>query len=555
MYQFWNDVIAPVIEAAGARRIVEVGALRGENTVQMLERLGPDAELHVIDPLPEFDPREHEARFAGRYVFHRDLSVNVLGHLPPMDMALIDGDHNWYTVHTELRLLAHVSRVAGTPFPVAILHDVCWPYGRRDLYYDPATIPEEHRQPWSRAGIRRGQSELARGGGGLNAQLANAQHEGGPRNGVMTALEDFVAQHDQPLRVIVLPIYFGLAIVAEVSLLRARPALADVLDRLESPAGKDMLLRLGEDIRLDAALFEQILLRQRDGLVAGLRHRYLDTVKSAIVNDHHLETEVRLHHVLERTQRGGKANGNVMADPARHATELVRWIEEQHQPGDVPAGPGFAPGGRFGLDHLHGQLDAVWAAGVRGDVAVCGAGQGGSTLLVAAFLDAHEENPRPAHQRQLWVLDRFRRSEGGADLNLVRDRLHRFGLLGRRVRLLRGLPAATASKLADRQLALLVLGPALAADVDAVLDQLYPRLSDGGVVVVEGEPRLVDAVERYRSRRGITAPLGRDASGGLAWTRQAAPGTPAAPGVWLARAPATPRWWGGYASRGPTSPC
>ena len=49
----------------------------------MLERLGPDVEFHVIDPLPDFDPAEHEARFAGRYFFHRDLSVNVLGELPP----------------------------------------------------------------------------------------------------------------------------------------------------------------------------------------------------------------------------------------------------------------------------------------------------------------------------------------------------------------------------------------------------------------------------------------------------------------------------------------
>ena len=72
----------------------------------MLDRLGPEAELHVIDPVPDFDPDEHETQFAGQYVFHRDLSLNVLGDLPPMDAALIDGDHNWYTVYNELRLLA-----------------------------------------------------------------------------------------------------------------------------------------------------------------------------------------------------------------------------------------------------------------------------------------------------------------------------------------------------------------------------------------------------------------------------------------------------------------
>jgi cephalosporin hydroxylase/GT2 family glycosyltransferase len=538
MYQFWNDVVAPVIEAAGARRIVEVGALRGENTEQMLERLGPDVELHVIDPLPDFDPKEHEARFAGRYLFHRDLSVNVLGHLPCMDVALIDGDHNWYTVHTELQLLAQVSRAAGAPLPVAILHDVGWPYGRRDLYYDPATIPEQHRQPWSREGIRQGRSELVPGGGGLNAQLANADHEGGPGNGVMTAVEDFVSEHDRPLRVVVLPIYFGLAIVVEEEMLRARPALAEALDRLEGPAGKDMLLRLGEEIRLDGALFDQILLRQRDGLIADLRRRYLDTVKSAIVNDLHVETEARLHYVLERSRKGGEPNESVMADPARHATELVQRIEAQHRTGRDPddeplAGRGFARTGRLGLDHLHRHLEAVRAGHVRGDMAIGGAEHGGSTLLVAAFLEAHEEDPRPAHQSRLWILGRFRPSGGGTDLNLVRDRLHRFGLFGPRVRLLQGDPVASASELADRRLALVLLGADLGDDdVDRVLDRLYPRLSEGGVVVVEGGDRaLIDGVERYRSARGVSAPVERDASGGLAWTKREPAGEPVASGT------------------------
>src|SRR5262245_7489636 len=98
MFPLWEVAIAPVIEAIGAKRVVEIGALRGENTAQILDALGPDAELHVIDPVPDFDPAEHEQRFAGRYVFHRDLSVNVLSNLPAMDAALIDGDHNWYTV-------------------------------------------------------------------------------------------------------------------------------------------------------------------------------------------------------------------------------------------------------------------------------------------------------------------------------------------------------------------------------------------------------------------------------------------------------------------------
>jgi len=192
MYPFWNKIVEPVLQAAGARRVVEIGALRGDTTVRLLELLGPESELHVIDPVPIFDPTEHARRFPGRYVFHRDISHNVLPDLPPADAALIDGDHNWFTVYHELRMLRETAGKSGTPMPLLIMHDVCWPYGRRDLYYAPERIPEEFRQSHDTRGILPGRKELVQDGG-LNQQLENAVEEGGPRNGVMTALDVFVA--------------------------------------------------------------------------------------------------------------------------------------------------------------------------------------------------------------------------------------------------------------------------------------------------------------------------------------------------------------------------
>ncbi len=103
MFPLWDDVIAPVIDAAGARRVVEIGALRGETTARMLKRLGSECELHVIDPVPQFDPAEHERAFPGRYHFHLGTSLDVLPDLPPADVVLVDGDHNWYTVYNELQ--------------------------------------------------------------------------------------------------------------------------------------------------------------------------------------------------------------------------------------------------------------------------------------------------------------------------------------------------------------------------------------------------------------------------------------------------------------------
>jgi len=205
MFPLWEVAIAPVLAAGQSRRVVEIGAERGDTTTLILDLLGPDAELHIIDPVPAFDPSEHEKAFAGRYHFHRQISHDVLPGLPPMDAALVDGDHNWFTVYHELKMLSEVSRSAGQPLPLIFVHDVGWPYGRRDLYYNPEQVPEEFRQPWARGGMRPGLATLQKQGG-VNPTMCNAKVEGGPRNGVMTAVDDFIAEHDRPVRLVVIPI-------------------------------------------------------------------------------------------------------------------------------------------------------------------------------------------------------------------------------------------------------------------------------------------------------------------------------------------------------------
>ena len=106
MFPFWEVVIAPALDAFGAKRVVEIGALRGETTVLMLERLGPDAELHVIDPVPAFDP--DRARGEVPRPLHLPPRHQPQRAAPPRrrwTSALVDGDHNWYTVYNELKML------------------------------------------------------------------------------------------------------------------------------------------------------------------------------------------------------------------------------------------------------------------------------------------------------------------------------------------------------------------------------------------------------------------------------------------------------------------
>ena len=537
MFPYWDIAIAPVLEASEVQRLVEIGALRGDNTRQIIERLGPGAELHVVDPAPDFDPTEHEQAFAGQYVFHHGLSLDVLRGLPPMDAVLIDGDHNWYTVINELRQIRDVARAAGAELPVLILHDVGWPYGRRDLYYAPETIPAEHRQPHRKAGMRVGNPGLARAGG-MSAGHWNAEREGGPRNGVMTALEDFLAEHDEPTRTVVLPPYFGLAIVAAESRLGRQPALTAVLDHLESAEGRLALLELGEELRVRAVAHNHTLLGQRDRRIQGLARRYLDGAIKTITKEYYREDDSRLLHLLD-VARGGDVNWDVVRDPVRYGT-LNATVDGARRVGEPTATetqlglPVPATGGSLMVRAFEQALEDVRADGIPGDVFVCGAGGGASALFARAHLVAHELT-----DRQLWVADPFR-ADTGTDLNMLRDRFHRLDLLDPQVRFLQGDPRATLPAAPPGPIATLVFGSSDPDVVQAGFDHLYPRLAEGGLVVVEDatDPAVRQVVEEFRRAHGLTETISGIGPTGTTWRKgQASSSVIATPTTGLFHAP------------------
>ena len=154
MSSFWDLVICGLLEAVLSRRVVEIGVQTGLVTAKLLaycEARG--AVLHAIDPQPQLDIGEWSERYGDRLVFHRARSLDVLADIPGADVVLIDGDHNWYTVYHELATLEKTAASDGNAPPLVVLHDVDWPYGRRDMYYTPETIPAAHRQPHRRAGL------------------------------------------------------------------------------------------------------------------------------------------------------------------------------------------------------------------------------------------------------------------------------------------------------------------------------------------------------------------------------------------------------------------
>jgi hypothetical protein len=271
MHPFWEAVVRPLLDAADARTVVEIGAERGLTTSRLLGWAAQrDTTVHAIDPRPQFDVGRWELEYGDRFRMHRASSLDALGAIEGIDAALVDGDHNWFTVSAELRLLADGAARDGAPMPLVCAHDAGWPYGRRDMYYDPEAIPVEHRHDAARAGIAPGRSEL---GPGINAGLWNATREGGARNGVLTAIEDFVAERSETYELVVLEGWHGLAVLCSEARLAAAPQLRAQLERLRSPEFLREWLRSVELARVAATTrtgraqaAEREALRRADGL-------------------------------------------------------------------------------------------------------------------------------------------------------------------------------------------------------------------------------------------------------------------------------------------------
>jgi GT2 family glycosyltransferase/glycosyltransferase involved in cell wall biosynthesis len=300
MNRFWDPVIEPVLRAAKPRVIVEIGAEAGATTTHLLAYAAEvGAVVHVIEPVPRFDPTQFELDYGEHFVMHRALSLNALPRIEAPDVVLIDGDHNWYTVYHELESLQKLADAARKPLPVVILHDTGWPYARRDLYYDPGTIPVAFRQPHRRAGIVPGSAELVESGG-LNAHLENASYEGTPRNGVLTALEDFVDASPHKFEVASLPGLNGLSVVVDARRAPARSALSTSIKRLRSKAFLEEWLATLEEHRVQAQI--RLAAARHGADAASGRAAELESERAR------LETEIaKLETEVERLARERRA--------------------------------------------------------------------------------------------------------------------------------------------------------------------------------------------------------------------------------------------------------
>ena len=203
------EIMFPVLEAAGVRSLAEIGAYAGVLTAALLEWAEPaGARVIAVDPSPQAEllalARERE-----QLQLEQATSVEAIPAMDLPDAFIIDGDHNYFTVSEELRLIADRVAATSAAMPLLLFHDVCWPHARRDTYYAPDRIPEDYLSTMAE-GVGIFPDEPGITWGGLPYKYAQ-QHEGGDRNGVLTAVEDFVSERRE-LELAIVPIFFGFGV-------------------------------------------------------------------------------------------------------------------------------------------------------------------------------------------------------------------------------------------------------------------------------------------------------------------------------------------------------
>lgn len=211
----FESIIFPVLEFIKPKRIGEIGAAEGGHTQLLYEFLKRhQGTLVTIDPFPRGSFLQWVAERSDHIQHIQDFSFAGIPQAGDVDAWFVDGDHNWYVVYHELTLIHQLGQQSQKPLLI-FMHDVGWPCGRRDMYYDPQRIPKEYLQPHALAEQGISLQNPVPLTGFLKGPYW-ALHEGGPRNGVLTAAEDFMKSHPGCYHWVFIPAMLGLGILIDV---------------------------------------------------------------------------------------------------------------------------------------------------------------------------------------------------------------------------------------------------------------------------------------------------------------------------------------------------
>lgn len=228
--------------------VIEVGVESGGVSSAYVE-LGA-TNVYCVEPKPTEDLRLTLSSDSMHLV--EMYSPAALTELPIADLYVLDGDHNYAVVRQEVMWI-----LQNAPGAVVVMHDLLWPCGRRDAYYEPSPLEGLDKHASGHEGPTVWHDHVTPAGFvGLGAYTWS-EHAGGERNGVLTAVEDAIRESDDAWRLAVVPAVFGMGV-----LLRERSEQDSQLLCALRPYTTSRLLASLENNRI--ALYTRILQLQYD---------------------------------------------------------------------------------------------------------------------------------------------------------------------------------------------------------------------------------------------------------------------------------------------------
>lgn len=112
-----------------------------------------------------------------------DNILEALSTLNDYDAIFLNDDPNWFTVFNELKLI----KLNNHEFPLVFVCHNRFPHKRRDAYINPDIIPKEFLQKYSK--------DFSYNNIIISDDYYHAIDENTPKNGVLTAIEDFIHEN------------------------------------------------------------------------------------------------------------------------------------------------------------------------------------------------------------------------------------------------------------------------------------------------------------------------------------------------------------------------
>jgi O-methyltransferase len=257
---------------------------------------------------------------------------------------------------------------------------------------------------------------------------------------------------------------------------------------------------------------------------------YLELLKRSVLGELYWENEVRLLYLRDCAERRDSYSPDTLLRIDERRREFCERYRELNRTGrfvdDLLENLGYQHTmvGRARLENVAACLESIRCRGVPGDLIECGVWRGGTTVFMRGFLKAFG-----ILDRTVWVADSFAglpppalHQDAGNDLSAakypqlaislrtVQDVFARYGLLDTQVRFLPGWFQDTLPRAPIERLALLRMDGDLYQSTWDALAALHPKVSAGGFVIVDDYhciPACRRAVDEYRQREGIAAPL------------------------------------------------